>query len=340
MVLSCYNICFSIGTEEILDGISFKLEDHEKAAIVGINGAGKSTLLKIITGELSPDQGEITFGKDKTIGYLAQRQDVISDQTIYDCVISVRKELTDIWDRLRQVEEEMKQAQGDQLESLLKEYDRLNHRFEQENGYALRSETVGVLKGLGFSEDEFDKKVSTLSGGQKTRVSLGRLLMMKPDLIMLDEPTNHLDMTSVAWLETYLSTYPGAVLVVAHDRYFLDKIAEKVIEIENHQGRVYTGNYTAYSQKKAQLRDAQLKAWLNQQREIKHQEDVIRKLKQFNREKSIKRAESRQKMLEKVERLDQPQELKADMNLILTASIQSGNDVLYAEDLKSRHHRG
>jgi len=333
MILSCYNVSFSVGTETILDSISFQIEDHEKAAVVGVNGAGKSTLLKIITGEIVPDCGEITIGRDKTVGYLAQHQDIDSQESIYDTMMSVRKDLTQMYDRIREIELEMKNASGEELESLLAQYDRLNHRFEQENGYALRSEAVGVLKGLGFEESEFGKRVSDLSGGQRTRISLGRLLLMKPDIIMLDEPTNHLDMNSVAWLENYLSSYTGAVIIVAHDRYFLDRIASKVIEIENHRSTVYKGTYTDYSQKKAQLRDAQLKAWINQQRDIRHQEDVIRKLKQFNREKSIKRAQSREKMLDRVEKLEQPAELNANMSLKLTATVQSGNDVLYAEGL-------
>ncbi len=333
MILSCQQISLAFGTEVILDKISFHIEDHEKTAIVGINGAGKSTLLKIIMGELTPDSGEVIISRGKTIGYLAQHQDIHSESTIYEEMMKVRENVVRIYDKLRQLELDMKQADEDKLPEMYAAYDRLNHAFEQENGYALQSEVTGVLKGLGFSEEDFNKKVSSLSGGQKTRISLGRLLLTKPDIILLDEPTNHLDMKSIAWLETFLQNYKGAVIIVAHDRYFLDRIVTKVVEIENHRARMYSGNYSAFAEKKAQIRDAELKAWMNQQQEIKHQEEVIAKLKSFNREKSIKRAESREKMLEKTERIEKPQEVNAYMHLSLTPDVQSGNDVLHIEGL-------
>ncbi len=333
MILSCHQISLAFGTEVILDEISFHIEEHEKAAIVGINGAGKSTLLKIIMGELSADSGSVIISKGKSIGYLAQHQDIDSDATIYDEMMNVKADVLRIYDKLRQIEKDMKHASGDQLTEMYAQYERLNLAFEQANGYALQSEVVGVLKGLGFSESEFDKKVSSLSGGQKTRISLGRLLLTKPDIILLDEPTNHLDMNSIAWLENFLANYNGAVIIVAHDRYFLDRVVTKVVEIENHKGRMYEGNYSAFAEKKAMLREAALKAWVNQQREIKHQEEVIAKLKSFNREKSIKRAESREKMLDKIEVLDKPQEVNAYMHLSLTPNVVSGNDVLHIEDL-------
>lgn len=328
MILSCNNISKSFGTDVIIKSCSFNIEDHEKAAIVGINGAGKSTLLKIITGIEPADTGLVTLAKDKTLGYLAQQQNLGSDNTIYDELLSVKQYILDMEKELRSIEKRMNTADGDELENLMKKYSDLNHRFEMENGYAYKSEITGVLKGLGFSEEDFKLNVNTLSGGQKTRVALGRLLLAKPDIILLDEPTNHLDMESIRWLENYLLNYNGAVLIVAHDRYFLDKIVSKIIELDNGVATVFSGNYTDYAAKKAILRNMKLKEYLNQQREIKHQEDVITKLKQFNREKSIKRAESREKMLDKIEIVDKPQELNDKMNIKLEPNVVSGNDVL------------
>lgn len=328
MILSCNNISKSFGTDVIIKSCSFNIEDHEKAAIVGINGAGKSTLLKIITGIEPADTGLVTLAKDKTLGYLAQQQNLGSDNTIYDELLSVKQYILDMEKELRSIEKRMNTADGDELENLMKKYSDLNHRFEMENGYAYKSEITGVLKGLGFSEEDFTLNVNTLSGGQKTRVALGRLLLAKPDIILLDQPTNHLDMESIRWLENYLLNYNGAVLIVAHDRYFLDKIVGKIIELDNGVATVFSGNYTDYAAKKAILRNMKLKEYLNQQREIKHQEDVITKLKQFNREKSIKRAESREKMLDKIEIVDKPQELNDKMNIKLEPNVVSGNDVL------------
>ena len=333
MILSCNNISKSFGTDIIIKSCSFNIEDHEKAAIVGINGAGKSTLLKIITGEEPADTGIVTLAKDKTLGYLAQQQDLQSDRSIYDELLSVKQYILDMESELRRIEAAMNSASGDELEALMNRYTNLNHEFEMNNGYAYKSEITGVLKGLGFTEEDFSLHVNTLSGGQKTRVSLGKLLLSKPDIIMLDEPTNHLDMESISWLENYLLNYNGAVLIVAHDRYFLDKIVSKVIEIDNGDCTVFSGNYTDYASKKAILRNMKLKEYLNQQRDIKHQEEVIAKLKQFNREKSIKRAESREKMLNKMEVVDKPVELNAKMNIKLEPSVISGNDVLTVTDL-------
>ena len=333
MILSCNNISKSFGADIIIKSCSFNIEDHEKAAIVGINGAGKSTLLKIITGEEPADTGIVTLAKDKTLGYLAQQQDLQSDRSIYDELLSVKQYILDMESELRRIEAAMNSASGDELEALMNRYTNLNHEFEMNNGYAYKSEITGVLKGLGFTEEDFSLHVNTLSGGQKTRVSLGKLLLSKPDIIMLDEPTNHLDMESISWLENYLLNYNGAVLIVAHDRYFLDKIVSKVIEIDNGDCTVFSGNYTDYASKKAILRNMKLKEYLNQQRDIKHQEEVIAKLKQFNREKSIKRAESREKMLDKMEVVDKPVELNAKMNIQLEPSVVSGNDVLTVTDL-------
>ena len=333
MILSCSHISKAFGTNQIIQDCTFNIEDHEKAAVIGINGAGKSTLLKIIVGELSADEGQVTLSKDKTLGYLSQHQNLTSDNTLFDEVMSTKQEIIDMEARIRALEISMKDKTGSDLENLLEQYTRLNHEFELQNGYAYRSEVIGILKGLGFNEEDFSLKTNTLSGGQKTRIALGKLLISKPDIILLDEPTNHLDMESIAWLENYLSSYKGSVIIVAHDRYFLDKIVSKIIEIDNGNVSVFSGNYTDYAAKKAILRNMQLKEYLNQQREIKHHEEVITKLKQFNREKSIKRAESREKMLNKIERVDKPVELNDKMNIKLEPDIVSGNDVLNVNNL-------
>lgn len=333
MILSCQNISKAFVENQVLKNVSFHIEDHEKAAIVGINGAGKTTLLRIIVGEMTPDDGQVVLAKDKTLGYLAQNSTVDTSHTIYEELLSVKADLLRLEEKIRECENDMKHADGDALEDLMKQYTSLTHAFETGGGYLYRSELVGVLKGLGFTEDEFSKPVATLSGGQKTRVALGRLLLQNPDLIILDEPTNHLDMTSIAWLETYLLNYKGAVLIVSHDRYFLDRIAGEVIEIDQSKATTFMGNYSDYAVKKEQLRVAAWNAYMNQQRDIKHQEEVIEKLKSFNREKSIKRAESREKMLDKIEVIEKPSEVRTDMKLTLTPRILSGNDVLTVEHL-------
>ncbi|CDD86903.1 ABC transporter ATP-binding protein [Blautia obeum] len=333
MILSCQGISKSFGEKVILEDASFHIEEREKAALIGNNGAGKTTLLRIIMEEIHADAGQVVLAKDKRIGYLAQYQDVQGHLSVYEELLSTKQYIIDMEERLRAMEVQMKNASGEELDRLMNSYTRLTHEFELENGYAYKSELMGVLNGLGFTEEDFTKQVATLSGGQKTRVALGKLLISKPDILLLDEPTNHLDMESIAWLETYLLNYPGAVFIVSHDRYFLDKVVTKVIEIDAGQVRMYAGNYSAYAEKKAQLRDAQYKAYLNQQREIKHQEAVIVKLKSFNREKSIKRAESREKMLNKIQRIDKPVEVQSQMRLSLEPRVVSGNDVLTVEDL-------
>ena len=333
MILSCQSICKSFGEKVILQDASFHIEEREKAALIGNNGAGKTTLLRIIMEEISADSGQVVIAKDKKIGYLAQYQDIHGHHTIYEELMTTKQYILDMEDKIRSLEQEMKYVAGDKLESLMNSYTRLTHQFELENGYAYKSEIVGVLKGLGFEEEDYGKQIENLSGGQKTRVALGKLLISKPDILLLDEPTNHLDMESIAWLETYLLNYPGAVFIVSHDRYFLDKVVTKIVEIEAAQLRMYEGNYSAYALKKAQLRDAQYKAYLNQQREIKHQESVITKLRSFNREKSIKRAESRVKMLDKIQRIEKPIEIDNQMRISLEPRFISGNDVLTVEGL-------
>ena len=334
MILSCQNISKSFGTDEILKNVSCHIEANEKAAIVGINGAGKSTLLKIIMQKETPDTGEVILAKDATIGYLAQYQDVSGHRTIYEEVLDAKKNIIEMEERLRGMEAQMNALTGQELEALLDGYHRLSHEFELLGGYTYRSEVTGILKGLGFSESEFDRQMSELSGGQKTRVSLGKLLVTKPDVLLLDEPTNHLDMESIRWLEGFLMNYKGAVVIVSHDRYFLDRVVTKVVEIFQHQGYVYQGNYTEFAKKKAKIREDLLKQYYNQQREIKHQEEVITKLKSFNREKSIKRAESREKMLDKIERLEKPTDENTDIHIVLEPDVTSGNDVLTVEHLR------
>ncbi len=333
MILSVSNIHKSFNEVPILKNVSFHIEDNEKAAIVGINGAGKTTLLRIIMGELPADEGLVTLAKDKTIGYLSQHEAVSGENTIYQELLSVKQDILDMEQQMHTIELQMKTASEELLSKLMDRYATLTHAYEAANGYAYKSELVGVLKGLGFAEKEFSKSVSTLSGGQKTRVALGKLLLLKPNLIILDEPTNHLDLQSIAWLETYLLNYKGAVIIVSHDRYFLDRIAGKVIELDNANATVFSGNYSAYAAGKEMLRTAAYNAYMKQQQEIRHQEAVIEKLKSFNREKSIKRAESREKMLQKIEVLEKPVEIRADMHLTLEPKFPSGNDVLQVEEL-------
>lgn len=333
MILACHGISKSFGEKVIIADGSFHIEDHEKAALVGPNGAGKSTLFKMIVGELSSDRGEVILTKGKTLGYLAQHQAMQSGSNIYEEVKLAKSDIIEMETQIRSIELELKHLEGDALTSRLETYNRLTASFERQNGYAYESEINGVLKGLGFTENDFSKPVDTLSGGQKTRVSLGKLLLTKPDILLLDEPTNHLDLNSIAWLETYLLNYPGAVLIVSHDRYFLNKVVTKVLEIESGKLMTYNGNYSDYATKKQQLRDAQIKEYLNQQQEIKHQEAVIEKLRSFNREKSIKRAESREKMLEKIRPVEKPFEANNEIHFTLEPSCVSGNDVLSVEHL-------
>ena len=333
MILACHHISKEYPENIVLRDITFHLEKGDKAAIVGINGAGKTTLLKIIVGQETADEGSVSFERDCSFGYLAQNQDLSSDRTIYEEVLSVKQYLIDMENQLSRYEKEMDSLKGEALTQTISAYTDLLHRFERENGYAYKGEVTGVLKGLGFTAEEYDQRIATLSGGQKTRVALSKLLVQKPDLIMLDEPTNHLDMNSIRWLETYLMNYRGTVLVVSHDRYFLDRTVTKILELENGKSMLFNGNYSVYAERKKALREQQYHAWLNNQAEIRHQEEVIEKLRRFNREKSIRRAESREKMLQKTEVLEKPVEIRDDMHLIFTPCIKSGREVLSVEDL-------
>ncbi|MBR5376488.1 MAG: ABC-F type ribosomal protection protein [Lachnospiraceae bacterium] len=333
MILQCANITKSFDGKDIIKNCTFHMEDNEKCAIVGSNGVGKSTLLNIITGRISPDTGTVTISSDRDIGYLTQSDAVDTDNTIWEEMLTAKQALLDEEKEIRSLEEKMKHLTGEELESVMKRYSVLNSHFELEGGYAIRSEITGVLKGLGFFEEDHAKLISTLSGGQKTRVALAKLLFSSPSIIILDEPTNHLDLSSVEFLEGFLRSYKGAVLVVSHDRYFIDRIATKIIDLENGICTVYSGNYTDYAKKKKQARDAALKAYLNNKAEIEHQEEVIKKLRSFNREKSVKRADSRQKLLDRMEKVEKPPQFNTKMNLVITPSIMSGKDVLSVEEL-------
>lgn len=337
MILSCQNINKAFGTNVIINQASFHIEEREKAALVGANGTGKSTLMKIIAGEMSKDSGEIILMKNKTMGYLAQHQEMENGRTVYEELLKIKRPVIDLEEKIRLTEQAMKSASGEELEELLRDYTRMTHNFDQQNGYAYKSEVAGILKGLGFDEQDFTKPVTALSGGQKTRVALGKLLLLKPDILLLDEPTNHLDMDSIAWLENFLLHYDGAIIIVSHDRYFLDRVVTKVLELDQAALMVYSGNYSNYAKKREMIRDAKLKAYLNQQRELKHQEEVITKLRSFNREKSIKRAESREKLVDKIERLDKPTEANVEMHITLEPSQVSGNDVLLIENLSKSY---
>ena len=333
MILSCQNINKTFIDDHLLKDVSFHINDYDKAALIGINGCGKTTLLRIIMGEINADDGLVTFSKDKTVGYLPQNALLNSTRTIYDEILSVKQPLIDLEERMRDMEASMNLVSGDELSTLMDKYANASQRFEREGGLTYKSEIIGVLRGLGFEQEDFSREISTLSGGQKTRVALGKLLITKPDLIILDEPTNHLDMNAIMWLENYLLNYKGTVFIVSHDRYFLDKIVNKVFELENGHMTTFTGNYTDYATKKEILRIAAMNAYRNNQREIKHQEEVIKKLRSFNREKSIKRAESREKMLNKMERVDKPLDENDSMHLTLMPRFESGNDVLTVSGL-------
>lgn len=330
MIISCNTIQKTFIDKEILKNISFHIEDHEKVALIGNNGVGKTTLLKILTGELSPDHGQVTTSKDCQIGYLKQHMDLSSSLTVYEELLSVFSEVIALEQKLHALENEIAQtASLEQIDA----YDKMRQNFESLKGYEYKSLVRGVLKGLGFDDTIYDKPVHLLSGGQKNRVALGKLLLQEPTLLLLDEPTNHLDIEAIEWLEGFLKNYRGAVLIISHDRYFLDKIVTKVIHIEFGRSFVYNGNYSDYMLKSEKEYEVALKHFEKQQKEIAHQQAVISKLKQFNREKSIKRARSREKLLEKIEVMAVPMIDNKPMQLTLKPRITSGNDVLIIEEL-------
>ncbi len=333
MILALNKISKAFGTDSILENISFNIEDGEKIALVGVNGAGKSTLFKIITGELSADEGEIIMPKNTEIGYFSQNLEIDSEKTIYDELLTVFEPVMAIENKMRNMEAKMAELTGDALQELMKNYDELSIELEKKNGYEYESRLRGVIKGLGFSEEESTQVIHELSGGQKTRVALGRLLLADYDVLLLDEPTNHLDIEALNWLEDYLKSYKGAVIAVSHDRFFLDRVAQKVIELENRKSKIFYGNYSYYAEKKFIDKKIEYKQYLNQQKEIKHQQEVIKKLREFNREKSIKRAESREKALEKMDKLSVPENLPDKMHFTIKPEKESGNDVLNIENV-------
>ena len=333
MILSCNHITKAYGVDTIIEDVSFFINEQEKVAVVGVNGAGKSTLLKIIIGQITPNEGEVILAKNATIGYLAQHEDFEGNATVYEAVESAKQDIIDMEKKLREMEGKMMHVKEEEMDAFMHQYHRLNEEFEDKGGYTFKGEITGIIRGLGFADEEFDKPVSELSGGQKTRVGLARLLVSKPDILMLDEPTNHLDIASIEWLEGYLKGYRGAVLIVSHDRYFLDRIVSKVVEIENKKSQIYKGTYTEYSKKKEEQRAIYIKHYLEQQAEIKRQEKIIATFKSYNTEASYIKAKSREKLLDKVERIEKPTELKADMRLKLEPSVESGKDVLSTQGL-------
>ena len=328
MLLNVSHIYKSFGEDSIIKDATFTVDEGSKVAIVGNNGTGKSTLLKIIIGDMPADDGEVTLKKDATMGYLAQYQEDAFGSNILDTVLGAREDLISMEKRLTEMETQMSNIDTDKMTSFMDEYHKLQHQFDLQGGYTFRSEAVGILKGLGFEQEDFEKSMNELSGGQKTRVSLGRLLASTPDLLLLDEPINHLDLKSIMWLEGYLSSYKGSVIIVAHDRYFLDKIVDHVVDLSYGKTSVYTGNYTAFVAQKEIAQISYERSYEKQQKEIEHQKAVIEKLQSFNREKSIKRAESRKKTLDKMEVMDAPDKDMPKMRLHLEIEKESGKDVL------------
>ena len=337
MILSCYEIKKSFGDKEVLKNITFHINEHEKVAMIGNNGAGKTTLFHIIQKELEPDSGVISIKKDATVGYLAQVQNYKDDRTIMEELLDAKRDVIEMEERIRLMEEEMKTLNGVELEQLMNRYHEALHLFDLAGGYTYKSDIQGILRGLNFPESDFDKSVLKLSGGERTRLSLGRILLTAPDLILLDEPTNYLDIASVTWLENYLLNIKSAVLLVSHDRYFINRIVTKTVEIENGKSLMFDGNYEDFIVKKEIRKASLLSAYEKQQKEIKHQKEVIDTLRSFNREKSVKRADSRQHVLDKMELIEKPVEEKIDMGLEFHLNKDSGNDVLSVKNISKSY---
>lgn len=339
MVFSCKDIKKSFGAEDVLTGVSFIVEEGERTAVVGVNGAGKTTLFRIMNGELLPDGGELYFKKGSTSGYLSQTMELDGNNTAYEEILSVFAGVIELENEIRLTEREMSRSQGNELNALMNKYAKLTAEFEEKRGYEYESRVRGVIKGLGISEEECSLKLSMLSGGQKTRVALGKLLLAEPDIMLLDEPTNHLDMDAVAWLEEYVTrSYSGSLVIISHDRYFLDKTVTKVIEIENGASEVYYGNYSYFAYKKEIDRDIKLKQYIDQQKEIKRQEEIIKRFRSYNREWSIKKAESREKALAKIERFEKPRDDKK-IRIMLEPKSHCGHDVLHIENVSKAFDR-
>lgn len=331
MILACSSLKKSFQGHDLLKDITFKIEDHDKIAIIGVNGAGKTTLLRILCEEESYDSGDIFKSKDVVIGYLSQHNTLDPTLSIYDALLDVFKPLIQKEKRIRELEALM--ASSSQLENIMKEYDQLTYEFERDGGYSYESQLKGVLKGLGFSEETWSMNIGILSGGQKTRIALGRLLLLKPDLLLLDEPTNHLDVESIEWLENYLKNYPHAIIMVSHDRYFIDQVTNQIIEIENGKSTLYKCSYDQYALLKKHNREVELKHYIDNQKEIKRMQESIDLLKSFNREKQVKRAESKEKALEKMEKVEKPDAMPQAIRIQFQPLVESGYDVLKVKDL-------
>ena len=338
IILSANNLSKIYGTDVIIDKASFHVNAGDKVGIVGRNGAGKTTLLNMLTGELGIDEGEFFVSQNTRIGYLKQRDNFLKEHT-------VREAMDHIFDHLHRLEEEIHRA-ADAVAAnpddvrLQEKLDALQREYDMKGGYTYKSEITGILSSMAFGEEFYDKKISSLSGGERTRLALAALLLEKPDLLLLDEPTNHLDIGTLKWLEQYLSSYKGTIMIVSHDRYFLDRTVNRIFEVENHKVYCYDGNYTDFAAKKSQRRESELRAYNNQQREIARQEEMIRRMKQHNTEKLVKRAQSREKRLEHVERLARPEGEMGRMKIHFKQNFQSGNDVIMAEGLAKEFGRG
>ncbi|MDO5780715.1 MAG: ABC-F family ATP-binding cassette domain-containing protein, partial [Clostridium sp.] len=341
IILSCKDICKSYGIRDVLKDITFSINDGDKVGIIGANGEGKSTLFKIITKEISQDSGEIFIDKNKTLGYLSQNLALDSDKNIYEEALSVFHELLNIEERLSSLEIKMNEPYDENNASyhdkLIKDYTTLQDIYSHKGGYVYKGEISRVLKGLGFTEDDFYKSINTLSGGQKTRVALCKLLLRKPDIILLDEPTNHLDLEAISWLEDYMKNYKGTVLVISHDRFFLDSVTTSTFEVIGGKVECYNVPYSKFIDLRKKNYEAKLKAYNLQQAEIKRQEAIIERFRSFNREKSIRAAESREKALDKMERIEAPTHEKEGSKIKFEASIKSGYDVLHIEDMNKSY---
>ena len=338
IVLSASNLTKTYGTDVILEGVDFHINGGDRVGLVGRNGAGKTTLLNMITGELIPDEGQIFFPQDLKMGYLKQRDSFNSENTVIE-------EINNIFVDLKEIEAEIEKtadmiAKNPADTKLIDKLDKLHQEYDRRGGYTYKSEIIGILNSMAFGEEFFDKKISTLSGGERTRLALAALLLEKPDLLILDEPTNHLDIGTLKWLEQYLSSYRGSIIIVSHDRYFLDRSVNRIFEIEHHKLKAYEGNYSAFAEKKRKLRDAELRAYSNQQREIARQEDMIRRMKERGTEKLAKRAQSREKRLKSIERIDAPERQEGRMKISFSQDFQSGNDVIFTENISKSFGHG
>ncbi|HAT4157245.1 ABC-F family ATP-binding cassette domain-containing protein [Clostridium perfringens] len=341
IILSCRHLTKSFGIDEILRDVTFNINEGDKVGLIGPNGEGKSTLFKILTKQLDYDSGELFLDKNKTLGYLSQNLSLDSENTIYDEMLSVFSSLTELEDKIKTLEEKLNEPYDASKEEyhnkLIKDYTLSQELYENRGGYTFRGEISRVLKGLGFLEEDFNNQIINLSGGQKTRLALCKLLLRKPDLLLLDEPTNHLDLEAIEWLEEYLNGYKGTVFVISHDRFFLDSVTNTTFELIGGKIHCYNASYTKFLELRKKDIEARLKAYNLQQAEIKRQEEIIEKFRSFNREKSVRAAESRQKALDKMDRLEAPEVIKEASKISFETLVKSGNDVLHIENLKKSY---